>query len=115
MRLFCVFLFASVATVTVAVTTGADEAVVAPVPIPTTKGQLAFATSDAAGFTKMAAPRAGDWLDRFEEPGQSFQRYVRSRPVRAHGKRRVFAFLVIFAVWVGAITYIGGLTLGIVP
>lgn len=95
MRLFWVFAFATVATVAVAVTTVADEAVVAPASVPTTKDQIAFATSDATDFSKMAAPRVGDWLDRFNEPGQSFLRYVRSRPVRARGERRVFAFLPV--------------------
>jgi archaemetzincin len=60
----------------------------------TTPAQLRFATTDDEGFGKMPQPQPGDWLDRFDEPGQTFEQYRRSRPVRA-GEGEVLAFLPI--------------------
>ena len=60
----------------------------------TTTEQLAFATSDEVGFSRMPKPEPGDWLARFREPGQGFERYVRTQPVRA-GKGDVLAFLPV--------------------
>jgi archaemetzincin len=57
--------------------------------------RLAFATSDDSDFQKKGEPKPGDWLDRFEERGQSFRRYVRSRPVRAREEGEVLAFLPV--------------------
>ena len=37
----------------------------------------------------LAKPRPGDWLAEHKEPGQSFRRYLRGRPVTPRGKRRV--------------------------
>ncbi|MHC4932017.1 MAG: hypothetical protein ACYTGV_07500, partial [Planctomycetota bacterium] len=59
------------------------------------ESRLTFATRDDSGFQKKGEPKPGDWLDRFEERGQSFRRYVRSRPVRARGKGEVLAFLPV--------------------
>jgi archaemetzincin len=39
--------------------------------------------------TKLGKPRPGDWLDRFKEPGQTFNQYLVSRPVTPQGKRSV--------------------------
>jgi len=36
----------------------------------------------------MGPVQEGDWLDRFEEPGQTFARYEASSPPRPEGKRR---------------------------
>lgn len=38
---------------------------------------------------KLGKPRPGDWLVRHKEPGQSFDEYLRCRPVLPTGKRRV--------------------------
>ena len=38
---------------------------------------------------KLGKPRPGDWLVRHKEPGQTFGQYLRCRPVRPVGKRRV--------------------------
>jgi len=70
-----------------------ESAVAAVVPTgPQTAKQLRFALTDAAGFSKMPKPRAGDWLASFKEPGQSFAEYLRSRPVRARPGQDVLAF-----------------------
>ena len=45
------------------------------------------------GFTPMPEPRDGEWLDRFEEPGQTVEQYRASDPVRATESRAVLAFL----------------------
>ncbi len=37
---------------------------------------------------KLGKPRPGDWLARFKEPGQTFDEYLRCRPVLPRGKRR---------------------------
>jgi len=39
--------------------------------------------------TPLGKPQPGDWLDRHHEPGQTYQQYVRSHPVRPDAKRRV--------------------------
>jgi archaemetzincin len=39
--------------------------------------------------TKLGKPEPGDWLDRFPEVGQTYQQYLRSRPVKADAKRSV--------------------------
>ena len=39
------------------------------------------------GFKRMGAPRPGDWLASFREPGQTFKQYVASDPVRAEQGR----------------------------
>ncbi len=49
---------------------------------PATEAQFRFATSDATGFDRKRRAEPGDWLHRFPEAGQSFERYVRSGPVR---------------------------------
>lgn len=49
----------------------------------TTPEQLRRATTDEEGFERMAEPEPGDWLDAFEEPGQTFEEYRGSQPVRA--------------------------------
>jgi archaemetzincin len=38
---------------------------------------------------KLGKPRPGDWLDRFDEPGQTFAQYLACRPVTPRGRRRV--------------------------
>jgi archaemetzincin len=43
-------------------------------------------------FERMGEPKPGEWLFHHYEPGQSFEDYVRSSPVRASGKRRVLVF-----------------------
>ena len=43
---------------------------------------------DPAGFQKMGPVQDGDWLDRFEEPGQTFARYEASSPPRPEARRR---------------------------
>ncbi len=40
-------------------------------------------------YTKLGKPRPGDWLDRHDEPGQTFRQYVRGRPVKPDRVRRV--------------------------
>lgn len=39
--------------------------------------------------TKLGKPQPGDWLAAHEEPGQTFAQYLRARPVRAVGTRKV--------------------------
>ena len=39
--------------------------------------------------SKLGKPRPGDWLARFNEPGQTFEQYRRCRPVLPTGGRRV--------------------------
>lgn len=39
--------------------------------------------------TKLGKPQSGDWLDRYHEPGQTYQEYVRGNPVRPDKKRKV--------------------------
>src|SRR5262245_4260737 len=39
--------------------------------------------------TPLGKPQPGDWLQSHPEPGQTFDEYVRARPVTAQGKRRV--------------------------
>lgn len=57
----------------------------------TTPAQLRFATTDDAGFTPMPKPRPGDWLSQFHEPGQTFDEYVASSPVRPTPERSTIA------------------------
>jgi archaemetzincin len=38
---------------------------------------------------KLGPPRPGDWLDVHDEPGQTFREYLDSKPVTAHGKRKI--------------------------
>jgi len=38
---------------------------------------------------KLGKPRPGDWLSVHREPGQTFQEYIRSRPVTPRGERHV--------------------------
>lgn len=45
--------------------------------------RLAFATRDETGFDRLGPPGPGDWRSAHPEPKQGFDRYVRSRPVRA--------------------------------
>jgi archaemetzincin len=47
---------------------------------------------DDSGFQKMTDPKPGEWLFHFHEPGQSFDEYVASRPIRTAGKRQVLVF-----------------------
>lgn len=44
---------------------------------------------------KPAKPRPGDWLDRFDEPGQSFSQYLDCNPVTPNKKRKTIAILPI--------------------
>ena len=39
--------------------------------------------------TTLGKPQPGDWLDRHDEPGQTFRQYVRGRPVKPDRMRRV--------------------------
>ncbi len=39
--------------------------------------------------TPLGRPQPGDWLMSHDEPGQTFDQYLASQPVRARGKRRV--------------------------
>jgi archaemetzincin len=57
-----------------------------------TKAQLEFALTDDSDFQRLKDARPGDWRHAFYEPGQSFQNYVRSRPVRPDEKRGVLVF-----------------------
>ena len=45
------------------------------------------------GFDSMPAPQPGEWLDQFDEPGQTFEQYVASDPVRPIEDRSVLTFL----------------------
>jgi archaemetzincin len=57
--------------------------------------QLLFAVTDTTGFERLGEPQPGDWLDRFDEPGETFARYVASSPVGATPERSVLAFLPV--------------------
>ncbi|MHC4473633.1 MAG: archaemetzincin [Planctomycetota bacterium] len=46
-------------------------------------------------FKRLGPPREGEWLERFPEPGQTFEAYVASDPVRADGLRSVLAFVPV--------------------
>jgi archaemetzincin len=37
----------------------------------------------------MGPPQPGDWLETFQEPGQTFEEYLHSNPTRPEGERRV--------------------------
>lgn len=52
-----------------------------------------FALTDDSDFERKAAPRSGEWLDRFDETGESYEDYVRSDPVRPTPARRMLAFV----------------------
>ncbi|MBI5359715.1 MAG: hypothetical protein HZA48_03940 [Planctomycetes bacterium] len=39
-----------------------------------------FAFADDSDFEKMKTPKPGDWLDAYDEPGQSFSQYSNSNP-----------------------------------
>ena len=43
---------------------------------------LAKATTDDTGFEKVPTPGPADWLANHKEPGQTFEEYVRSKPLR---------------------------------
>ena len=45
--------------------------------------------------TPKDAPLAGDWLDEHEEDGQSFEQYLRCRPIRPIGRRTQIYILPI--------------------
>lgn len=47
---------------------------------------------DDSDFEKLGKPKPGDWLFHFHEPGQSFEQYVRSNPVRASARQQVLVF-----------------------
>lgn len=57
--------------------------------------RLRFAVTDETGFQRMGKPKPGEWLDRFEEPGQTFGQYLNGRPVKAEGTRKVLVFLPV--------------------
>lgn len=38
--------------------------------------------------TPLGKPQPGDWLDRFDEPGQTFREYINGKPVVPQGTRR---------------------------
>lgn len=61
---------------------GQAEEAWAAAPHATTAAQLHFAATDDSDFQKMSEPKPGDWLHRFDEPGQTFKQYVQSRPNR---------------------------------
>jgi archaemetzincin len=48
-----------------------------------------FALNDDSDFEKMKPPKPGDWLARFDEPGQTFDEYVKSKPLRPDKTRSV--------------------------
>ncbi len=39
--------------------------------------------------TRLGKPKPGDWLASHKEPGQTFEQYLRCRPVTPQGKRRI--------------------------
>lgn len=43
--------------------------------------------------TRPSPPREGEWLERFHEPGQSFQQYLRDKPTLPIGQRRLLYVL----------------------
>ena len=43
--------------------------------------------------TKLGRPLPGDWLESHEEPGQTFEEYIRIRPVTPNGTRSVIYLL----------------------
>jgi archaemetzincin len=47
---------------------------------------------DDPDFERIGKPRPGEWLYHFHEPGQSYDEYVRSNPVRTSGSRQVLVF-----------------------
>lgn len=57
--------------------------------------QIRFAVTDESGFERKGKPQPGDWLDRFDEPGQDFEQYHGSRPPGATKKRHVLAFMPV--------------------
>jgi len=61
----------------------------------TTPRQLEYAFSDETGFRRMGKPKAREWLDVHDEPGQTFAEYVRSRPVTAKEGSDVLAFIPV--------------------
>ncbi|MCD4825867.1 MAG: archaemetzincin [Phycisphaerae bacterium] len=44
---------------------------------------------------KLGKPKPGDWLERFDEPGQSFAQYLRCRPITPTKKRTTIYILPI--------------------
>jgi archaemetzincin len=54
--------------------------------------QPEFFLADDSDFEILPPPGPGDWRYVFKEPDQSFDMYVKSRPVRAEGERRVLVF-----------------------
>ena len=65
----------------------------APDPGPISKSaRLDVAFEDVTGFFRMGEPRPGDWLDRHDEPGQTFRQYVAERPVRASRECNFLSF-----------------------
>ncbi len=52
----------------------------------------AESTMEDSDFQRIAEPRPGEWLFHFHEPGQSYEDYTRSNPVRISEKRRVLVF-----------------------
>ena len=44
---------------------------------------------------KLAKPKVGDWLERFKEPGQTFEQYLKCRPVTPNKKRKTIYILPI--------------------
>ena len=38
---------------------------------------------------KLGKPQPGDWLERFQEPGQTFEEYLKCDPVLPRGRRRI--------------------------
>jgi archaemetzincin len=43
--------------------------------------------ADRESFAPKRPPRLGDWLERFPEPGETFEEYVRSQPVTRTAER----------------------------
>ena len=56
---------------------------------------LARAFAPGRGFQAIDAPMPGDWLAEHEEPGQTYDEYVRSRPNRPTDARRTIYVLPI--------------------
>ncbi|MEN8150251.1 MAG: archaemetzincin [Planctomycetota bacterium] len=63
----------------------------APDPVPSTNSPDA-AFTDTTGFRRMGKPKPGEWLDRHDEPGQTFRQYVAERPIRATSDCNVLSF-----------------------
>ena len=48
-----------------------------------------FSLTDDSDFEAMKPPKPGDWLARFDEPGQTFDEYIKSKPLQPDNSRSV--------------------------